>query len=187
MKEDRLLIQGIRQRKGRELELVIEKYGQTVYALSSRILSNLGQEDDVEECVSDAFLAVWERIGEYDPARGSFRTWILILAKYQALDCRRCLMNSREHVDAVSPGLPDLRSEDEFCGVEIRQELLAALRALNDLDRELVYRRYYLFEGISQLAGDYGMTERAVYNRLWRARKVMREQLTPTRKEEVKP
>lgn len=178
--EDSLLAKGIRRKNGRSLEEAIDRHGRTVYALCVRILSGLGEEQDVEECVSDTFLAVWQRIGEFDPGRASFRTWVLVLAKYRALDARRRLSGNRECGGADDADVPDWRAESAFRGVEAREALHRALRSLDDLDRELVYRRYYLFESIDQLAEDHGLTVSAVHNRLWRARKAMRARLSPT-------
>ncbi|MBO8128535.1 MAG: sigma-70 family RNA polymerase sigma factor [Peptococcaceae bacterium] len=177
MEEDRLLVDGILQRNSSSLASAIDKYGKPVYALCARILSGQGGQEDIEECVSDVFLAAWGRIWEYESERGSFRTWLLMLAKYQALDARRRLSRSRETAAVISDLRPDHRSEDEFNCVESRQVLRKILQDLDAFDREMVYRRYYCFESIDRLARDYGLTQQAVHNRLWRIRQKMKEQL----------
>ncbi|MBE0467376.1 MAG: sigma-70 family RNA polymerase sigma factor [Candidatus Desulforudis sp.] len=184
MIRDAELVQGFRRRNSRSLEKAIAAYGKVVYALCARILTGLGKPEDVEECVSDTFLAVWARIGEFRPERGPFRTWILMLGKYKALDARRRLIRNREEAGAVDPGVPDPRAESALTDVENRQLLSDTLQSLEVLDRELVYRRYYLYESVERLAADYRLTPRAVHNRLWRARKVLREKLSRAGAEE---
>jgi hypothetical protein len=64
------------------LEEAIGEFGPSMQALVSRVLAGAGSGEDAEECVSDAFLAAWHGIDRYDRSKGSFRTWLLLLAKY---------------------------------------------------------------------------------------------------------
>src|SRR5262249_9526624 len=57
------------------------------------------------------------------------------------------------------------------------EELRRALKQLPMLDRLLIYRRYFQFTSIKELAACTGLTKHAVEARLWRARKVLREAL----------
>ncbi|MTI85524.1 MAG: sigma-70 family RNA polymerase sigma factor [Firmicutes bacterium] len=183
--EDKILVAGIKKRRSRSLEAAIDKYGPTVYALCARILGNPAGQQDVEECVSDTFLAAWQRIGQFKAERGSFRTWLLMLGRYQALDMRRRLSGNVQVADITTMQLSDAASAREFSGIEERQILQRALSELDKMDRELVYRRYYLFESVEQLAKDYNLTSKAVYNRLWRARKFLQENLATANSEGV--
>lgn len=85
----------------------IDVLGPSVQSLVRRVLSGAGSAEDVEECVSDVFLAAWHNIASYDESRASFRTWLFILAKYKALDLRRKLLRPEE----ISIALPDVGDE----------------------------------------------------------------------------
>jgi RNA polymerase sigma-70 factor (ECF subfamily) len=39
-----------------------------------------------EEIVQDTFLAVWRRAADFDPTRGSFRTWLVSISHHRMLD-----------------------------------------------------------------------------------------------------
>ncbi|GAB6876786.1 sigma factor [Thermaerobacter litoralis] len=40
------------------------------------LLGPAGTPADAEEVAADALVAAWERVAEYDPARGTFRSWV---------------------------------------------------------------------------------------------------------------
>jgi RNA polymerase sigma factor (sigma-70 family) len=60
---------------------------------------------------------------------------------------------------------------------ERREELRLALATLPELDRYLIYHRYFKFASTEELAEKTGLTRHAVDTRLWRARKSLREAL----------
>jgi RNA polymerase sigma factor (sigma-70 family) len=60
---------------------------------------------------------------------------------------------------------------------ERREELRLALATLPELDRYLIYQRYFRFASTEELAAKTGLTRHAVDTRLWRARKSLREAL----------
>jgi len=67
---------------------------------------------------------------------------------------------------------------------ERREELRIALAMLPELDRQLVYLRYFKFATTEELAAKTGLTRHAVDTRLWRARKNLREALERAQKYE---
>jgi RNA polymerase sigma-70 factor (ECF subfamily) len=52
-------------------------------AVASRMLDSLREAEDL---VHDVFLEAWLHAAEYDPARGSVRTWLLLRLRSRALD-----------------------------------------------------------------------------------------------------
>ena len=60
---------------------------------------------------------------------------------------------------------------------ERREELSLALAMLPELDRQLIYLRYFKFASTEELAAKTGLSRHAVDTRLWRARKKLLETL----------
>ncbi len=60
---------------------------------------------------------------------------------------------------------------------ERREELRLALATLPELDRYLIYQRYFKYASTEELAAKTGLTRHAVDTRLWRARKSLRDAL----------
>ena len=75
------------------------------------------------------------------------------------------------------PPHPEASMEHLLEQSERREELSLALATLPELDRYLIYQRYFKFASTEELAAKTGLTRHAVDTRLWRARKSLREAL----------
>ena len=75
------------------------------------------------------------------------------------------------------PPHPESSMENLLEQRERREELRLALATLPELDRYLIYQRYFKFASTEELAAKTGLTRHAVDTRLWRARKSLRETL----------
>ncbi|MEK4003094.1 sigma-70 family RNA polymerase sigma factor [Paenibacillus sp. FSL H3-0333] len=164
---------------------VMDYYGTDVLRLVKRILGGCGRAEDAEECVSDVFLAAWNNIERYDPVRASFRTWIFLLAKYKALDLRRKLQS--ELGGRIEETALDIQSgnntEQEILQRESAGELLRHIGQLHEPDRSLLLRRYYLYESLDELAAAFGLSKKAVENRLYRCRIILKQAMQQTDQE----
>lgn len=116
---------------------------------------------DREECLSEASLRVWNKIAQFDAARGSWSAWLTAVT--QTLP-----------EDAPSP---EASPEEALLQAERRAALHDALARLGQNDRTLFYRKYYYLQSTAQIAAELGMTERAVEGRLYRLKKRLRTML----------
>ncbi|HEX7553135.1 MAG TPA: sigma-70 family RNA polymerase sigma factor, partial [Geothrix sp.] len=80
--EDPVLVQRIKEGQEEALQQVYRRYAPLVFHLACRALDRAA----AEEIVQDTFLAVWRRAADFDPARGSFRTWLLSIGHHRMLD-----------------------------------------------------------------------------------------------------
>ncbi len=156
------------------LTFLIDQHEQAISAMVVRILAGLGTAEDVEECVSDVFVAAWRRASHYDPTRGTVRTWLLMLAKYRALDVRRRLAQPQHPapdpcVPASDPVVEALLSRER------QQALVEHIERLEPGVRAVVVRRYLAGMPIPDIAEDLGITRSAVDNRLSRGRRQIQE------------
>jgi RNA polymerase sigma-70 factor (ECF subfamily) len=169
------------------------------------VLDNSGTPQDAEECVNDLFVTVWQEIESFDPARGSLRTWLTMRAKYIALDRRRHIQR-RQAIAMASLDSGDYATAFEREGAvehvphramvvsmeglieqrERREELKQALEALPELDRLLVYMRYFKLASTEDICAKTGLSRHAIDTRLWRARKALRDTLEELRHERVR-
>jgi RNA polymerase sigma-70 factor (ECF subfamily) len=201
------LAQRIRERNPEALETLINRYSREIFYFIRLVLDGVGVAQDAEECVNDLFVAVWQEIDSFDPGRGTLRTWLTMRAKYIALDRRRQLCRRQTHnvqpADenrqwasdnsgrrkvygwggyesdnrVALPPHPESSMEHLLEQTERREELRLALATLPELDRYLIYQRYFKFASTEELAAKTGLTRHAVDTRLWRARKSLREAL----------
>ena len=201
------LAQRLRERNPEALETLITRYSREIFYFTRLVLDGVGVAQDAEECVNDLFVAVWQEIDSFDPERGTLRTWLTMRAKYIALDRRRHLCRRQAHnVQSADenrqwatdngggrkvygwggyendnrvalPPHPNSSMEHLLEQTERREELRQALATLPELDRYLIYQRYFKFASTEELAAKTGLTRHAVDTRLWRARKSLREVL----------
>jgi len=80
-------------------------------------------------------------------------------------------------VRVTLPPHPEASMEHLLEQSERREELRLALATLPELDRYLIYQRYFKYASTEELAAKTGLTRHAVDTRLWRARKSLRDAL----------
>ena len=159
------------------LEVLLTLYTGDVHAVAAAVLGPNASSDDVEEAVADAFVAAWRHGRRFDPARATVRTWLLMHARYAALEYRR---RRRTVWDSLWPW--SAATAPNPCDVVVaradQERLHAAILTLPLLDRQILYRRYFLGRDIAALATEFHLTRAAVDNRLLRARKRLRAELS---------
>ena len=58
---------------------LFDQYFNYVYAIVCRILGSCGTPEDVEECVADVFIDLWENPDKYDAGRGTLKSWLCMV------------------------------------------------------------------------------------------------------------
>lgn len=172
------LISEIQKKNQSAFDVMITEYTKPVYYLVYNILNIGNSKEDIEECVSDVFVEAWEKIDRYDPKKGNFRKWLLMLTKYQALNYKRKLEKHPVGYleDYEENELPD--SQVSLLERETQQMILETIKGFNDIDRQLFIRRYFLDEPISTLMQSMNLTRSAIDNRLLRSRNKIKEALS---------
>ncbi len=129
---------------------------------------------DRDECLCDVTLRIWERIGDFEPDRGSWNAWVTAIARNAALD--RARQNRRHATEPMDEQLlsPEPTPEEAIIAAERREALRRALDSLSSRDRLLFYRKYYYLQPTAQIAAELGLTERAVEGRLYRIKNRLR-------------
>ncbi len=113
-----------------------------LYGVVARILS---RGDAGAEALQEAYVRIWEKAGDFDPAKGSLLAWMATIARNRALDeVRRVRPASLEDMPegfepAASPVDP-LASRERSEGLTA---LLACLGKLDEEKRSAVLLAYY--------------------------------------------
>ena len=68
------------------LDYLYDHYSNALYSIVLRIVR---QEDMAEEVLQDVFLKIWDRMASYDSSKGRLFTWMLNIARNQAIDKTR--------------------------------------------------------------------------------------------------
>ncbi|TCT17178.1 RNA polymerase sigma-70 factor (ECF subfamily) [Natranaerovirga pectinivora] len=168
------LILLIKKKKPSALEKIMNLYMNSVYGIAKSIIGTIGSEEDIEECVQDVFIDVWDNIDKYDAERGAFKTWIFILCKYKALNKKKSIEPTLQTVAINETHFSSDSLEKSLLSKEAKSEIIDAIKSLGKIDREVFVRRFLLEESINEICEFMNLSRQAVDNRLWRGKKLIR-------------
>lgn len=173
-------INQLQNKNAKALDFVVDNYSNLVFKVVRSVLNSSFHAQYVEECVNDVFWSVWNNIKSFDEEKGDFKYWIAAVAKYKAIDYQRKLFNQSNNVECIDDyTLPDeFNTEKIIISKENKEELLEAINHMKDEDKEIFIRRYFLYEGVDNIAEAFGVNRNLIDKRLSRGRKFLKEKLT---------
>jgi len=80
------LVAALQRKDKSALEYLYDHYSAALLGVVSRIIK---KEELAEEILQDVFLKIWDRIDSYDASKGKLFTWMLNIARNQAIDKTR--------------------------------------------------------------------------------------------------
>jgi RNA polymerase sigma-70 factor (ECF subfamily) len=175
--DDEKLMKLLRSREDEALIYIIERYSKLLWVVVCGVLNNIGTSEDIEECISDAYMTLWHSPKSFNPQKGSLKTFLAIVAKRKALDKYRQLTKANiiELNEAISS------SDDDLFEYIVRQdlysELYEAIRLLREPDKEILIRRYFFDEKPSGIAEKTHIPVKDVKNRLYQSKQQLRKTL----------
>ncbi|MBN8191764.1 sigma-70 family RNA polymerase sigma factor [Bacillus sp. NTK074B] len=163
----------LKKKKEDALEYIIDAYMPLVKTIATKILHNRNRLD-VDECINDVFLTVWQNSHQFKGEAEDFKKWIGMITKYKAIDQYRQSekRNDREQQDesllakSSTPG-----TDTSVLQKEEKHELLAAISQLEELDRDIFMMKYFLGLTNMEIADQLNLSKAAVDNRLYRGKK----------------
>lgn len=149
------LVGRLKAKDAASLGYLYDHYSAALYGIISRIIKN---EDVAEEVLQDVFLKIWDKIDQYDATKGRLFTWMLNLARNQAIDKTRSKEISKDKkttdinsfVSTVEGGDISHQSVD-FIG------LMDVLKELSDDHRFVVTHLYLKGYTQSELAEEFNI------------------------------
>jgi RNA polymerase sigma-70 factor (ECF subfamily) len=119
-----------------------------------------------EDVTQEVFAFLWERPLSFDPAKGSLRTWLGMLAHRRAVEVvrreeRRRVLMTAWVLDAAGPDI-----EDEITAAEVTGRVRHAVAVLPGGLREAVELAYYRGRTYRQVATELGLAEGTAKSRI---------------------
>lgn len=175
--EDRKLIARLRKKSRSALGQAIRQYTPYVSVVVWRALAgSAAATEDVEEVVSDVFLALWSHAGELDPDR-ELRPWLAAVAHNKAVDLLRRLPAASVPLSELDPA-PTPTPEEAAEQRDWAERLWQAVDAMEEPDHTLFLRHYYYGDKLKDVARDLGLNLSTAKSRLLRGRQALKQQLT---------
>ena len=162
---------------------LFDEYFGYVFAICANKLKTCGTSEDVDECISDSFAAVFRYIDSSDGQNGDLKGIIGTIAKRTAIDYFRrlsCRYNKTVPIDSENfRELPaDIHIEEAAERSEVNEMLLECIDALGEPDSSIIVYFYYYGISTKKIASLVGMRASAVQQRMCRARKKLKKLLS---------
>ena len=177
--DDREIISLFWERDERAVAETQKRYGKLCHSIADRILNN---RQDAEECVNDAYLALWNSIPPERPQHFSAYLGRIVrnlsLKKYRERTAKKRGSAVMLTLDELAECIPDPNTLD----VELRSEALsrlldAFLRSLPEVECSVFLRRYWYFDSIEDICERFGFGKSKVKMMLHRTREKLRKKL----------
>lgn len=175
------LLDLLRKNPEKGLKALISQYGGLVYAVVRR---NLPQAlcTDAETCAAEVFSEFYLDLDKFDPSKGSIKAWLCVIARHNAVDMARrntAVLPLDEEIRADTSGVS---LESELEERELRRAVLSEVKSLDEPDREILLRKFYLGESSKEIAKRLKMSVSNVDARTSRAVEKLRKRLDNWRK-----
>ena len=176
----------------RALEQLYDSHVDGLYAF---VFYRVGRDAELaEDVVQETFATALDRIEQFDPARGSLKSWLFSLSRNAARDQLRSHRRSTElaamweRIDRslaqIFESLDQTPLTDEILArAETRDMVNMTIAHLPDNYRQVLERKYVAGESLAALAGELGMSADAVKSLLARARRAFRDTFATLSKE----
>jgi RNA polymerase sigma-70 factor (ECF subfamily) len=160
------------------LDYLYDHYSGALYGVIFRIIK---KEEIAEEVLQDVFLKAWDKFDQYDASKGKLFTWLLNVARNQAIDKTRSKEISKGQKTSGIDKLVNRIDNEEY--IEQRIDSIGVKEVLNSLPEEQKFVVEYLYlKGYSQseLAEEYNIPLGTVKTRLRLAMQTLRTTLGVT-------
>ena len=161
--DDKKLVALLFARDPQAIELMADQYGAYCLTVARNVL---GDPQDAEECVSDAYLAVWDAVPPAEPTQ---------LLAYLAKTTRNLALDRLAHRQAQ-------KRDDRVAVLLSERELISLIdRFLREKarrqERLIFVRRYFWGDSIAELQARFGGSESKLKSQLHRTRTRLRRYL----------
>jgi RNA polymerase sigma-70 factor (ECF subfamily) len=150
-----------------------DRHASVALAVALRIVGNPEQAEDL---VHDAFVIVWQKIARFDASRGSLRAWLLTILRNRGIDRLRAARPSVEIDEADLPSGPNPTWEEAIRRLSAA-EVRTALDSLPPEQRNAVELAYFNGRTYREIAQITGVPQGTVNGRMRLALSKLRDTL----------
>ena len=169
---ERTLLRLLRDGDTAALGEIIGQYTPYLYAVAANILGHALPQEDIEEVVSDSFVALWYNRQSVLP--GKLKPWLAAVCRNRAKDALR----ARKLAEPLDDDLIEVAAEGDMEQSVLRAELTELAReavdSLGEPDGEIFRRHYFLYQKTGEIADALGMNAATVRTKLARGRERLR-------------
>ena len=173
---DKKIISAIIDRDEQMLAFVVQKYSKLLWKIAASVLINAASIQDVEECVADVFIYLWQYPEKYDPDKAKLSSLLSVIARTKAIDRYRRNMKRKETPmeEIAAEGLT--HAEIKIIDAE-KEKLLSCVGKLDEKEKELIIRRYYYEQKPAEISVVLDIPKKQVENKLYYAKQKLKRMM----------
>ena len=176
MTEEEIIIK-IRENNPDIYTYLMEKYSKLMWLVSSGILNGVGSKEDIEDCVAESFIKLWEQPEKFDQNRGSIKTYLCIITKSLSIDkVRKINKITTLPIDEIILTEND-KLEESIIEKESAMEIYSYAKKMKEPDSEIFILRYFYELKPSEIADKLCVGVKEVTNRLYNSKKSLLKHL----------
>ena len=165
-------INQLKKKNEKALDYAIDQYGSLVKSIVSKHLYSFPNE--IEDCIYDVFMSVWQHIDSFESEKNSFTNWISSISRYKAIDYLRKYKRMKE-ITALDDDFKNYESNEhqpelEIIEKETSDETEKLLACLSKEDRDILLKLYVDEEAVEKISLEYGLKPSSIYSRVSRAK-----------------
>ena len=170
--QDEEIIERIKKKDYAGLEELLAVYGDSMLRTIHSVLSQPHEVSERQDVANEVFYEVWQKIAAYQPERSRLITWLLLISRTRAIDHKRKL-NKRS--------LEEKPVDEQELAIEesplTKENFLCFIEDLEALDQRIFLLYYFYQESPETIAEQTDLNVSAIYNRLSRGRKRLKERM----------
>lgn len=173
MEDEVKLLTRLKNRERDSIEEAIEIYTPYLSTVLYNMAGNRLPKEELEEIVSDVFVALWKNAENIDPRKGTVRSYIAAAARNFAL--------KRLNKKTESTCLEDIEIVDDASAVEknmVNSEVWDSVMSLGEPDNEIFVRYYKFDEKIKDISKATGLNISTIKTKLSRGKRKLKKILS---------
>lgn len=163
---DALLAERLAAGDDHALAEIFDSFAAAVYGAAAHVVGNGGSAHDV---VQDVFVELWRHPDRYDPAAGSLRGYLTMLARHRAVDTMRSelrrIARQLRHYRLTPDEAPESPGE-QLLSADLASAVREAVQQLPASQRQVVELAYFKGMTCRELALAVGIPEGTAKSRL---------------------
>lgn len=177
---DAQIVENILQGDASGFQELVTRYQKPVFSICYRMLR---QREEAEDLSQEVFLKAYRYLRQYNHEH-KFSSWILKIATNTCIDAiRKKRVDTMPLDEEIKTNQEDVSAEKAFLQEEAHREIESAIAALPPDYRMVVLLYHHHGQSYQQIADNLDIPMSMVKNRLFRARKLLKESLKTLKEE----
>jgi RNA polymerase sigma-70 factor, ECF subfamily len=170
------LMRQLKAGQGDALAVLFDRYHRLVLSIALKIVRDPGEAEDV---MQNVFLEIFRSVAQFDPAKGSTKTWLLQYAYHRSINRRQHLVARHFYQRTGTEDIETMTGAESLLGRfshhELKHLLSQGLSTLNDRQRRVLELASYDGLSMAEIADKMGESVVNVRHHYYRGLKKLRE------------